>query len=277
MRNLLNFLIKYSSWIIFIIYVIISCILLFNNNPYQQHIYLTSANKISSSIYGVTNNISSYFNLKDINEELQIQNTTLELENISLMEQLRQYQEKYYYDTMTQPDYLEHYDIYIAHVINNSISRPYNYITIDKGANDSIATEMGVIDQNGVVGIINLVSPNNARIISLLNPNFRLSCKVKNSNSFGSLVWDGKHYQEAVLEELPRHTLYNVGDTVVTSGFSAVFPEGIPVGKVVAQSDEDDDNFFKLRIRLFTDFSSLSTVKVIRNKQKAELESIENQ
>lgn len=277
MRNLLNFLIKYSSWIIFIIYVIISCILLFNNNPYQQHIYLTSTNKISSSIYGVTNNISSYFNLKDINEELQIQNTALELENISLKEQLRQYQEKYYYDTMTQPDYLEHYDIYIAHVINNSISRPYNYITIDKGANDSIATEMGVIDQNGVVGIINLVSPNNARIISLLNPNFRLSCKVKNSNSFGSLVWDGKHYQEAVLEELPRHTLYNVGDTVVTSGFSAVFPEGIPVGKVVTQSDEDDDNFFKLRIRLFTDFSSLSTVKVIRNEQKAELKTIENQ
>lgn len=277
MRNLLNFLIKYSSWIIFLVYVIISCILLFNNNPYQQHIYLTSANKVSSSIYETTNNISSYFNLQDINEDLQKQNTSLELENISLKEQLRKYQEKHYSDTMFIPDNLEHYNIYIAHVINNSISHPYNYITIDKGYNDSITTEMGVIDQNGVIGIINLVSANNARVISLLNPNFRLSCKVKNSNSFGSLVWDGKHYQEAVLEELPRHTIYNVGDTVVTSGFSAVFPEGIPVGEVLAQSEEDDDNFFKLRIKLFSDFSQLSTVKIIRNNKKAELKSIENQ
>lgn len=277
MRNLLNFFIKYSAWVLFLIYVVISCILLFSNNPYQHHIYLTSANKIASSLYGTTNNISTYFNLQDINEDLHKQNTVLELENIALKEQLRQYQERYYADTMTTPAVLKHYDIHIAHVINNSISRPHNYITIDKGKNDSITTEMGVIDQNGVVGIVNLVSDNNARIISLLNPNFRLSCKVKGNNSFGSLVWDGKYYDEAVLEELPRHTIYNVGDTVITSGYSAVFPEGIPVGVVLAQSAEDDDNFFKLRIKLFTDFSRLSTVKVIRNNQKPELKSIENQ
>jgi rod shape-determining protein MreC len=134
---------------------------------------------------------------------------------------------------------------------------------------------MGVMDQNGVVGVVNVVSDHYARIISLLNPNFRLSCKLRGSDSFGSLVWDGNDPTTAILEELPKHTHFHKGDTIVTSGYSAVFPEGIPVGVIVGKARGADDNFFTLRIKLLTDFTALSTVKVISNTDLEEIRSIE--
>ena len=276
MRNLINFLFKYSTWIVFIIYVIISCILLFNNNPYQHHIYLTSANKISSLIYNGTNNVTSYFHLKDINEDLHLQNAILEQEVLSLRKELQKYHDIIYNDTMQVTPALSQYRFIITHVINNSIHRSHNFITVDKGSNDGIESEMGVVDQNGVVGIVNIVGKNTARIISILNPDLRLSCKLKGSNNFGSLVWDGKRFDEAILEELPRHAEANIGDTIITSGYSAVFPEGIPVGIVLGHANENDDNFFALRIKLLTDFSKLGTVRVIENKMKEEINSIES-
>lgn len=171
---------------------------------------------------------------------------------------------------------LSQYRFIITHVINNSIHRSHNFITVDKGSNDGIESEMGVVDQNGVVGIVNIVGKNTARIISILNPDLRLSCKLKGSNNFGSLVWDGKRFDEAILEELPRHAEANIGDTIITSGYSAVFPEGIPVGIVLGHANENDDNFFALRIKLLTDFSKLGTVRVIENKMKEEINSIES-
>ncbi len=134
---------------------------------------------------------------------------------------------------------------------------------------------MGVVDQNGVVGIVNLVSDKYARIISLLNPNFRLSCKLKGSDVFGSLVWDGRSPDQALLEELPKHTVFQPGDTIVTSGYSAVFPEGIPVGTVISSDKGADDNFFTLRVNLLTDFSRLSTVRLIANDDIDEISEIE--
>ena len=207
-----------------------SCVLLFNNNPYQQHIYMTSANNIASTIYKTRSNVTSYFHLRDINDDLLKKNGELELEVIALKQKLRNIGDSIYVDTVAKIKPLSQFDFKVAHVINNSIARTHNFITIDKGANDGIKPEMGVLDQNGVVGIVNIVGENASRIISILNPDLRLSCKIKNTNDFGSLVWDGKNCQEAILEELPRHAIVNQGDTIITSGYSAVFPEGIPVG-----------------------------------------------
>lgn len=276
MRTLFDFLIKYSSWIVFAFYVIVSCVFLFDKNPYQHHVYMSSAGKFTASVYDLANNVTSYFNLREINEELQLRNARLESEVISLRQQLGRYAELHYADTMSTVTELRDYDFIIASVINNSISRPYNYITINKGSLDGIKPEMGVVDQNGVVGIVNIVGDRNSRVISLLNPNFRLSCKVKGNEAFGSLVWDGKTYEEAILEELPRHTVYNTGDTVVTSGYSAVFPEGIPVGIVCGNEKTMDDNFFTLRIKLLTDFSHLSTIRVISSDIIDEIREIES-
>ena len=168
-----------------------------------------------------------------------------------------------------------HFNFIVAHVINNSISRPYNYLTIDKGSNDGLRAELGVVDQNGVVGIISVVGKRSSRVISLLNPDFRLSCKIKGSEHFGSLVWDGNDPTTALLEELPRHTIYKPGDTVVTSGYSAVFPPGLPVGLILDDDKDHNENFFTLKVKLFADFTALSNVQVVMNNYGEELAEIE--
>ena len=262
---------------LFILYVLISCSLLFNNNPYQHSVFLTSANSVSTGVYNASNSVTSYFNLRDINEDLQRNNADLELQLLSLKAELRKYREQEYADSVPVDSALSRYKFVIAHVINQPTTRPHNYITIEKGSLDGIQPEMGVVDQNGVVGIVNVTGPHSARVISLLNNNLRISCKIKRSQQVGSLVWDGRNSQEAVLEELPRHATFSKGDTVVTSGYSTAFPEGVPVGVVLGLMKDYDENFYALRIKLFTDFSTLSTVRVISDGMKSELENLEQQ
>lgn len=275
MRNLIEFLIKYSTWFVFTFYVIISCIFLFDKNPYQHHVYMTSAGKLTAGVYDLSHNITSYFNLRETNEELQVQNARLEEELLAMKASIQLYQERYYADTMCVVDSLKPYRFIIASVINNTLHKPYNYITINKGSADGLRPEMGVVDQNGIVGVVNVVGEKYSRLISLLNPNFRLSCKVKGNEAFGSLVWDGKDPQVALLEELPRHTVYTTGDTVITSGYSAMFPEGIPVGIVAGSEKTIDDNFYTLRVNLLTDFSRLSTVRVIASDIANDIRAVE--
>lgn len=275
MKNLLNFLLRYRSTVVFIFYVAASCYLLFSGSPVQRHVYLTSAGAIASTVYDRVRNITSYFHLREINEDLHARNSDLENQILSLRRQLKDSKESVYADTMTVNEALHPFSFIIASVTNNSIAHPYNYITINKGALDGVEAEMGVVDQNGVVGVVNITSEHHARIISLLNPDFRLSCKVKGSDAFGSLIWDGRSPEEAVLEELPKHTVFQSGDTIVTSGYSAVFPEGIPVGSVIESARDSDDNFFRLRIKLFTDFTTLSIVRVIKNNELDDIRQAE--
>ena len=272
MNNLLNFFIKHSAWFIFAIYVILSLVLLFKDNPYQQSVYLTSANSVSAAVYKALNGITSYFHLRGINESLQERNAALEMELIELRNQMADME-------LLSPDSLRHkvkgqYTFVMAQVISNSIAQPNNYNTINRGYLDGISPEMGVIDQNGVVGIVNVVGPHAARVISLLNPHIRLSCKLRASGFYGSLVWDGKSPQHAVLEELPKHLNWHKGDTIVTSGYSAVFPEGIIVGTVEGLARGMSDSFVSLRIRLTTNFSQLSSVRVITNSMKEQIDAL---
>ena len=268
MRDLINFFLRYSTWILFLVYLVASCALLVSSGPYQRHLWLTSAGALSSTVYDASHNVTSYFYLREVNEDLQQRNGELESEVAALKRELRHMNEVLYADTMLPDELFRPFDFIIASVTNNSVAMPHNYITINKGVLDGVQPEMGVLDANGVVGVVNLVTDHHARVISMLNPDFRLSCKVKGNDAFGSLVWDGKEIDEAVLEELPRHAQYNTGDTIVTSGYSAVFPEGIPIGTITETLRDQDDNFFKLRIKLFTDFPRLSTVRVIVSNDK---------
>ncbi|MBD5213616.1 MAG: rod shape-determining protein MreC [Bacteroidales bacterium] len=275
MRTLLNFLVKHQAWFLFIFYVVISLGLLFNNSPYQRHVYLTSASRVTGSVYRMSNSVTGYFNLRAINDDLQRQNAELSSELLALRDRVDALSLRLYADSITEVEPARKYDFILAKVINNSISHPHNYITIDKGALDGIHPEMGVIDQNGVIGVVEIVNDRFARIISLLNPDFRLSCKVKGNEVIGSMVWDGKDSRTALVEELPKHTVFAPGDTIVTSGYSAMFPPDIPVATIIERATTNDDNFYTLRVRLLTEFAQLSTVRVIINSDLDELREIE--
>ena len=156
-------------------------------------------------------------------------------------------------------------------------ARLNNYITLDKGTADGVYPEMGVVGQNGVVGIVTVANEHNAVAISVLNPKLRISCKVKGTDCFGSLVWDGRDSRYAVLEEMPRHVEFEPGDTIVTSGYSAVFPEGVMVGTIHAYSKQKDDNFYAMQVALSTDFSRLGVVRVIQNPEQEARRQLEKE
>lgn len=274
MNELFSFIVKHSKWLVFAFYVTISCMLLFNDDPYRRHVYMTSAGRMASNVYKGANNISSYFDLREINSDLNRRNAELQAQIVSLESTIDRLREASFTDTLVVDSGVKPFEFIVANVIHNSISRPLNYITIDKGSADGIRPELGVIDRNGVVGIVSTTGPHSARVISLLNPNFRLSCKIKKSEYFGSLVWDGASPDEALLEELPRHSVYEPGDTIVTSGYSAVFPAGLPVGTVIDAATDRNQNFFTLRIKLLTDFTTLGNVQIVVNNQAEELKAL---
>jgi len=247
--------------------------MLVKDNPYQQSVYLTSANSVTATVYEGIASVTGYVHLKDINEDLQERNALLEMEVVKLRNEINEYKIQLP-DSNIQPR-LQQFNFVVAHVISNSIAQPNNYITINRGSGDGIKPEMGVVDQNGIVGIVDVTGPHSARVISLLNPDMKLSCKLKNSEYFGSMVWDGGSPQYAILEELPKHMKFSVGDTIVTSGYSSVFPEGVIVGTVVGRARNLTDNFFSLKVKLTTNFSQLSTVRIITNDMREELKALD--
>lgn len=283
MRNLLNFLIRYSTWFVFLFYVLLSCVLLMRNNLYQQSIWLTSANSVSSSLYGMTTDVSGYFGLRKTNLELQRGNARLQNEVFLLQQQLADCRAKLG-DTLdyqlVKPAKLAEeadgrYNYVLASVINNSTSHPRNFFSINKGEADGVKAGMGVIDHNGVVGIVNVAGKHTSRVISLLSRTQPFSVKLKNTDYVGTMHWNGPDPTVAYVEEIPRHVRFHIGDTIETSGFSTTFPEGIPVGTVMTQTRGEDDNFFTLKVRLLPDFRNLGTVRVLTDELKAELDSLQ--
>jgi len=263
MRNLLNFLVKYNYWFLFLLLEAASFVLLFRFNHYQQSVYFTSANVVAGKVYEVSGSISSYFNLKSVNQDLLDRNIFLEREVMSLRNALK----------ANGVDSLEigrigsilndSDKIFKAHVINNSLNQIDNYITLDKGSSDGIRPDMGVVGGGGVVGIVYMTSAKYSVVISILNSKSSISCKIKGSEYFGNLKWEHGDSRYAYLKDLPRHAEFNLGDTVITSGYSDVFPEGIMVGTVDDMSDSNDGLSYLLKVRLATNFGRIGDVRVI--------------
>ena len=276
MRNLLNFLLKYNYWLLFILLEVICFVLLFRFNNYQQSVFFTSANVVAGKVYEVSGGISSYFHLKSVNEDLLDRNMALEQQITNLENRLKDYRIDSI--TMNSIRYLEQadYKIFKAHVIRNSLNQADNYITLDKGSSSGIRPEMGVVDGNGVVGIVYKTSPSYSLVISVLNSKSSISCKIIGSEYFGYLKWEYGDSRYAYLKDLPRHAEFNLGDTVVTSGYSTVFPAGVMVGTVDDMSDSNDGLSYLLKIKLATDFGKLGNVRVISRSGQGEQKELEN-
>lgn len=282
MRNLLNILLHYSHCFVFVLLEAVALLLLFQFNRYQQSVFFTSASAVTGCIYEGVAYVKNYFHLKEINEGLLERNLWLEKKMIMLEQMLNdrltdgmdwQYTEAI--DSIGEDTYRV---VAKAHVVKNSLTRTNNYITIDKGADNGIRPDMGVVDTRGVVGIVYKTSARYSLIISLLNSKSNLSSKIIGSDYFGYVRWEGGDAQFAYLEDLPRHAAFDLGDTVVTSGYSTVFPPGIMVGTVDDITDSQDGLSFLLKIRLATDFGKVNNVRVIERKgqeEELELEKVE--
>ena len=291
MQKLFEFIIAKRHWFLFILCEIISFVLIYRNNVYQHNMMLTSANTIAGSISSVSGTVLSYFDLHKVNQELLDRNALLEMEVIGLREQLNnKIISSTLFDEIILADTVMPDSIYLksnawksipAGVVNNSTTYSNNYITINKGFSDGIRPDMGVVSPQGIVGIVKTVKKHYSVVISLLNTKLRISCKVLNTNYFGALSWKGGDVKYAYLEQLPTHATFSVGDTIVTSGYSAVFPLGIMVGIVESYNKQDDDNFYSLKVRLTTDFHALNALNIIDyglqdERREIELEARKN-
>lgn len=287
MQKLFAFLVAKRHWILFLLCLIISFVLIYRNNAYQRNMMLSSANVVTGNITSVSSRVFSYFDLQKVNQELLERNSLLEMELIRLHEQVNHrivdttsFDAVSLADTVMSDSLFNRNYVYTyipAGVVNNTTTYLNNYITINKGSKDGIRPDMGVVSPSGLVGIVATVGERFSVVISLLNTKFKVNCKVRNAHYFGPLSWKGGDVKYAYLEELPTHAVFQKGDTIVTSGNSAIFPPGVMVGVVDDYDKQHDDNFYSLKVRLATDFQSLSVLSVIGNNAQKEQWEVEKE
>jgi len=271
MDNLLKFLNRIHFLLLFIILEIIALSLALGSDVRKNSIILNSANKISGTMYEWVHGYVQYLSLKTENEIL--------INQVLLLKQ--QQSTTFYIDTAKFSNFADtalkiKYKYISAQLIKNSTHKKNNIITLNKGTRHGIHPDMGVISSQGVVGIIIQVSANYATAISLLNTTLGISAKIKKNSYFGTIKWDGADYEKAFLYEIPNHVLISKGDTVVTSGFSAIFPPELIIGTVDNFEKNSDNNFYTITINLATNFKNLNSVVIIENLMKPEIDSLES-
>lgn len=263
MRNLLEFLAKYNHWFVFLILEVVSMVLLFQYNSYQGSAWFSSANAVTGKLYEWDANVETFFSLTKVNQELTQRNAYLEQEVQKLSDSLVSVTKDSSIYHRDQFALLRNYRLIPAKVVANSIDKPGNLMTIDKGSADGIRKDMGVISGTGVVGIVYLVAEHYAIVIPVLNTKSNISCMIQNRGYFGYLRWKGGVSDLAYLEEVPRHAHFKLGDYVVTSGYSAVFPPSVRVGRILHVFNSADGLSYRVQLRLSTDFARLRDVCVI--------------
>lgn len=263
MRNLLEFLAKYNHWFVFLILEVVSMVLLFQYNSYQGSAWFSSANAVTGKLYEWDANVETFFSLTKVNQELTQRNAYLEQEVQKLSDSLVSVTKDSSIYHRDQFALLRNYRLIPAKVVANSVDKPGNLMTIDKGSADGIHKDMGVISGTGVVGIVYLVAEHYAIVIPVLNTKSNISCMIQNRGYFGYLRWKGGVSDLAYLEEVPRHAHFKLGDYVVTSGYSAIFPPGVRVGRILHVFNSADGLSYRVQLRLSTDFARLRDVCVI--------------
>jgi len=271
MRNLLNFIARYNNVIIFLILEGIALSLLTSGNNYHNTRVVRGIRIFTMGIEKSISKTRSYFRLRELGESLSMENAALR-NRIVQMEK----KENPLFFSVDDSTRKQKYIWTSAEVVNNSVNRQKNFFTLNKGYNQNLAEDMAVISDEGVAGVIVGCSSNYSVVMSVLNIDFRLSARIKSKGYFGSLSWDGRDYSHALLSEIPQHVNASVGDTVETTGYSAVFPEGLMVG-VISEIEKSGSDFYRISVLLKTDFKKLYFVNVIGNLQKTEQKELEKQ
>lgn len=265
MHNLTEFLAKHNHWFVFLVLEVVSMVLLFRYNSYQDSVWFSSANAVTGKVYEWDSAVESFFSLSGVNSQLTQRNAFLE-------QQVRMLDDSIARLTRSQEAAVTRLSSMVpfqgcrlipAKVVANMVNRYDNLITIDKGSADGVKRDMGVVCGMGVVGIVYLVSEHYSIVIPALNSHSNISCTIQRRGYFGYLRWRGGSSQLAYLEDVPRHAHFKLGDNVVTSGYSSVFPPGVMVGKVLHVFNSADGLSYRVQVKLSTDFARLRDVCLV--------------
>lgn len=278
MNSIFQFLYKHLHWLVFVVLEIVCFVLLFSFNGFQGSIYLSTANVVSARLMVGKSRVASYFALDQTNEALAVQNAILQQRVTELEQMLEQFR----LDSLSEAKVIDKvrrmgFRITPVRIVDNSINKTDNFITIDKGSADGLVPDMGVIDCAGTLGVVYKCSQHYSLVMPLLNSKSSLSCKVLGGDSFGFLKWEGGDARYAMLYDLPRYAEVQIGDTIVTSGHSVSFPEGIMVGRVAEMFPSSDGLYVTLKVLLSAGFDQLGHAFVVSKMDADELVALKEE
>ena len=274
-NSIFQFLYKHLHWIVFVVLEIICFVLLFSFNSLQGSVYLSTAGEVTARLLSGKDKVTSYFGLAEQNRALAEQNAALQQRVVELEMLAAQHR----LDSLSEAEAVARvhragYHVSAAQVIDKSVNKTDNYFTLDRGTADGVMPDMGVMGVDGVVGVVYKCTEHYSLVMPLLNSNSKISCKVYGSDCIGFLKWQGGDPRYALLHDLPRYSSVEPGDTIVTSGNSAFFPEGVMVGTVEEAYPSTDGLYVTLKVRLSTQFASLEHAFVMRKMDADELAAL---
>ena len=263
MQNLIAFFTKNFHWLLFLFLELVCVVLLFRYNSYQGSVWVSSANAVIGKVYEWKSDVEQFFSLEERARRLTD-------ENIALQRQLKQVREELLdlkgdtavFDSVAQ-EVISELHLLPAKVVSNSLRRPDNLLTVDRGRTDGVMPDMGVVSGTGLVGVVYMVGEHYSVVMPLLNVHSRVSCAIRNHGYFGYMSWDGSSTTDAFMEDVPRHAQFKTGEWVETSGYSDIFPPGITIGQITAIGNSADGLSYRLRVKLNTNFSTLREVSII--------------
>lgn len=274
MHDFIERITAYVHWALFILLEALSGFLLFQYNHYQGSVWFTQANTAAAMVHEWEAKALSYLRMPAENAALMRRNIALQQQLDVMRHELALAKIDTSHTQKMQAEVLESMTLIPAQVIDNSVRKRDNMLVINRGSDDGVAPEMGVVSGTGVVGIVSAVTPHHALVMSILNSHSSISCRLRGTEYFGYLKWKGGKPLRASMDDVPRHAHIKKGDVVETSGFSSVFPAGIFLGKVAEINNSSDGLAFELEILLSTDLANIRHVNVIDNHNKAELDSL---
>lgn len=270
MQQIFNFIFKNSYRLLFLILLSIAFILTIQSHSFHRSNAISSANFFTGGVYGQINKVSEYFHLKSQNELLANENAQLKALLFNTKDTTK----------IPTPDSIagvKKLNIIVSKVINNSYNVHENYLTINSGESSGVQPDMGVVNSNGIVGIVDKTSKNYATVLSVLNIKSQINAKIKKTNHFGSLIWDGKNTGFVQLIDVPRLAALRKGDTIVTGGQSVIFPENINIGTIDKIYTDNETNYYTLSVKLFNDMTNLGYVYIIKSKDREEVKKLQKE